>query len=97
MLYCGEGILKTSRLFKQRTISAGKFFFQLRNSPAVVSLPTQVEQIENRQNGMLMMAERVFGWERGKSRQEVEGVGASALQGVTLHSVHCALHTPLHC
>ena len=46
---------------------------------------------------MLMMAERVFGWERGKSRQEVEGVGASALQGVTLHSVHCALHTPLHC
>ena len=55
------------------------------------------EQIENRQNWMLMMAERVFGWERGKSRQEVEGVGASALQGVTLHSVHCALHTPLHC
>ena len=44
---------------------------------------------------MLMMAERVFGWERGKSRQEVEGVGASALQGVTLHSVHCALHTSL--
>ena len=42
---------------------------------------------------MLMMAERVFGWERGKSRQEVEGVGASALQGVTLHSVHCALCT----
>ena len=44
---------------------------------------------------MLMMAERVFGWERGKSRQEVEGVGASALQGVTLHSVHCecALHS----
>ena len=94
--------MKTSRLFKQRTISAGEFaqvFFllQLKNSPAVVSLPTQVEQIENRQNGMLMMAERVFGWERGKSRQEVEGVGASALQGVTLHSVHCALHTPLHC
>ena len=55
------------------------------------------EQIESRQNGMLMMAERVFGWERGKSRQEVEGVGASALQGVTLHSVHCALHTPLFC
>ena len=48
---------------------------------------------------MLMMAERVFGWERGKSRQEVEGVGASALQGVTLHSVHCecALHMPQHC
>ena len=93
-----KGILKTSRLLKKRTISNRQvFFFQLRNSLAVVSLPTQVEQIENRQNGMLMMAERVFGWERGKSRQEVEGVGASALQGVTLHSVHCALHTPLHC
>ena len=93
-----KGILKTSRLLKKRTISNRQvFFFQLRNSLAVVSLPTQVEQIENRQNGMLMMAERVFGWERGKSRQEVEGVGASALQGVTLHSVHCALRTPLHC
>ena len=45
---------------------------------------------------MLMMAERVFGWERGKSRQEVEGVGASALQGVTLHSVHCAHCTHLY-
>ena len=54
------------------------------------------EQIENRQNWMLMMAERVFGWERGKSRQEVEGVGASALQGVTLHSVHCAHCTHLY-
>ena len=39
------------------------------------------EQIESRQNGMLMMAERVFGWERGKSRQEVEGVEAKTLQG----------------